>query len=128
MSQSRSVAVLGASQDRRKYGNKAVRAFLACGWRVHPVSLSADTVESLPAVRSLDEIAGPLDAVTVYLPPTVGLATLPAIAAKKPATVWFNPGAESPELKAAVAVLGLPAVYDCSIVAIGRSPKEFPDE
>jgi len=128
MSQPRSVAVLGASQDRRKFGNKAVRAFLASGWRVYPVTPNATTVEGLPAYRSMDEIAEPIDAITLYVPPTVGLQLLPAIAAKKPAEVWVNPGAGNAELEARAAELGLPAKFACSIVAIGRSPNEFPDE
>lgn len=127
MSETRSVAVVGASSDRCKYGNKAVRAFRDCGWRVYPVNPSAGTVEGLQAYPSVDAIPESLDLVTLYVPPTVGVNLLPAIAAKKPGQLWVNPGAESSELKTEAKRLGLQAVFACSIVALGRSPEDYAD-
>ena len=121
------VAVLGASQDRRKFGNKAVRAYLEYGMTVLPVNPRETTIEGLAAYPNLEAIAGPLDYVSVYLPPAVGLQMLPAIAAKKPREVWFNPGSESDDLLDAAADLHLRTVVGCSILALGRSPAEFPD-
>ena len=55
------IAILGASADRSKFGNKAVRAFLARGFTVYPVNPKGGEVEGLPAYRSLAEIpAGPV--------------------------------------------------------------------
>ena len=121
------VAVLGASQDRRKFGNKAVRAYRACGMNVLPVNPHAATIEGLAVFPNLDAIRVPVDYVSLYLPPAVGLQTLPSIARKQPSEVWFNPGSESDELLAAAADLHLRAVVGCSIVTLGRSPAEFPD-
>ena len=121
------VAVLGASQDRRKFGNKAVRAYLAYGMTVLPVNPRETTIEGLAAYPSLEAIAGPLDYVSVYLPPAVGIKLLPAIAAKQPREVWLNPGSESDDLLDAAADLHLRVVVGCSITALGRSPAEFPD-
>ena len=123
----RSVAVIGASSDRRKFGNKAVRAFAAQGWLVYPVNPTEKVVEGLPAHTSVASVPRPLDAVTMYVPHTIGVALLPEIAAASPGEVWVNPGAGSPELQAEAARLKLPANFACSIVAIGRSPHEFPD-
>jgi predicted CoA-binding protein len=122
-----SVAVVGASQDRRKFGNKAVRAYLACGMTVFPVNPRETMIEGLVAYPSLDAIEAPLDYVSLYLPPAVGLQTLPAIARKNPREVWLNPGAESEEFLASAQNLRVRAVVGCSIVALGRSPAEFPD-
>ena len=85
------VAVLGASQDRRKFGNKAVRAYLESGMTVLPVNPREATIEGLVAYPNLDSISEPLDYVSVYLPPAVGLQMLPAIAAKKPREVCSTP-------------------------------------
>ena len=122
-----SVAVLGASRDRRKYGNKAVRAYMESGFTVFPVNLSEETIEGLKAYPSLDAISEPIDFVSLYVPPAVGLKALPAIAARKPKEVWLNPGAESDELIEAAADLHLRAIVACSIVALGLSPANFPD-
>jgi len=123
-----SIAIVGASTDRRKYGNKAVRAFRQGGWTVFPVNPGAAEVEELPAFRSVAEIPGSVDRVSMYVPPQVGLAMLPDIAAKRPGEFFLNPGSESPELVEAARALGLNPLLACSIVNIGLRPEQFPDE
>ena len=122
----RTVAVVGASTDRRKFGNKGVRAFQAAGWRVIPVNPNEPAVEGLPTVSSVADVAGPLDVVSLYVPPAIGLKLLPAIAAKTPGEVWVNPGAESRELLARATELGLKTRQLCSIIQVGFSPADFP--
>jgi len=123
----RTVAVLGASSERRKFGNKAVRAFAAQGWRVFPVNPRESMVEGWPAFPTLGAIPEPVSSVTVYVPPPVGLRLLPEIAAVHPEQVWFNPGAESEEIRSAATRLGVPVSFSCSIIAIGSAPRDFPD-
>lgn len=123
------VAVIGAGSDRRKFGNKSVRAHLAAGFTVYPIHPTATVVEGLPAYRSVKDIpVKKLDRVTVYLPPAVGMTILPEIAEMLPGEVWFNPGAESTELLQKARQLGLNAIAGCSIVNLGLSPSMFPDE
>ena len=122
-----SVAVIGASHDRRKYGNKAVRAYAENGYVVFPVNPNEATIEGLKAYPNLDAITEPIDFVSLYVPPAVGLKLLPAIAAKKPKELWLNPGSESEELIEAAADLRLRAIVSCSIVALGLDPHDFPD-
>ena len=125
----RTAVVIGASPDRRKFGNKSLRAHAAAGFAVFPVTVSATEVEGAPAFASIADVpAGPIDRVTVYLPPAVGLKVLPAIAARSPGEVWFNPGADAPEVLAEARRLGLNAIAGCSIVDLGMSPAQFGDE
>jgi len=122
-----SVAVIGASNDRRKYGNKAVRAYVEAGYTVFPVNPKEATIEGLRTYPTIDAIDSPIDFVSLYVPPAVGLQLLPAIAAKKPQELWLNPGSESEDVIDAAADLHVRAVVACSIVALGRSPEEFAD-
>ncbi len=122
----KTVAVIGASADRHKFGNKGVRAFQAAGWRVIPVNPNAATIEGLPTAASVSDILEPLDVVSLYVPPAIGLKLLPVIAAKCPGELWLNPGTESRELLAEAARLGLKAVQTCSIIAAGYRPADFP--
>lgn len=122
-----SVAVIGASNDRRKYGNKAVRAYVDAGYVVLPVNPKEPAIEGLRSYPAIEAIDRPLDFVSLYVPPAVGMKLLPAIAAKKPRELWLNPGTESEDLIDAAADLHLRAIVACSIVALGRSPEEFPD-
>lgn len=123
----KTVAVLGASADRSKYSNKAVRAYQRQGWEVYPVNPKGGEIEGLRVFTSVDEIPGPIDRMTVYLPPPVGLKALPAIAKARPGELYINPGAESEELVSKARELGLSPILACSIIEIGASPGQFPD-
>lgn len=123
-----SVAILGASVDRRKFGNKSVRAHLRAGYDVYPVNPKADAIEGLRAYRTLADVpVEQLDRVSVYVPPAIGLALLDEIAAKGAREIWFNPGSESADLLAAARGRRLNVIAACSIIDVGASPAEFPD-
>jgi hypothetical protein len=125
----KSVAVAGASPDRKKYGNKAVRAYVQAGYDVFPVHPTEPTIEGLPAFRSIADVPRDrLDRVAVYLPPAVGLKVLDEVAAKQVGTVFLNPGADAPEVVEKANRLGLNVVNGCSIIAAGVTPDLFPDE
>ncbi len=117
----KTVAVVGASSDRRKFGNRAVRAFRRQGYTVVPINPHEPVVEGLRAYRSVLDYPGPIDEATVYLPPAVGRRVLDELAEKGIAAVWLNPGADGPAVVARARELGLNPVVACSILAIGES-------
>lgn len=127
----KTIAVLGASNNHRKYGNKCVRAYQHAGWKVLPVSLSGEEVEGLPSYRNLAEVRealgdDTLDRISVYLPPPVSLELLPEMAEADAEEVWFNPGAADQSVLSKAEELGVNAIPACSIVDIGLSPGQFP--
>lgn len=119
------VAVIGASRDREKFGNKAVRAYRAHGHRVFPINLHEKEIEGLPAFRSILDVPEKLDVVLVYVPPAVTLRLLPDIAKAAPAKLFLNPGSEDDAVVARAEQLGLTPLLACSIVAIGDSPSNY---
>lgn len=117
------VAVVGASRDRSKFGNISVRAHLQQGYQVFPVNPNADEVEGLPAFGSLRDVpVENLDRVTVYLPPNLTLELLDEIGELAPAEVWMNPGSADEDVRVRAEELGIEIIEACSIVDLGVSP------
>ena len=123
----KTIAVLGASRLRNKFGNKCVRAYRAAGYEVFPVNPAEREVEGFTAYRSLADIPAELERISVYLPPPLTLKMLPDIAAKGAQQVWFNPGSADARVLEEARRLGIAARPGCSIVDIGYSPTQFPD-
>jgi hypothetical protein len=120
------VAILGASADRSKFGNKSVRAHLQAGYEVFPVNPKGGQIEGLAALKSLADVPGQLMRISVYLPSRIGLAILDEIANKGCDELWFNPGSESDDLLRKAELMGLKPIAGCSIVELGVSPSQFP--
>jgi predicted CoA-binding protein len=116
------VAVIGASNAKDKFGNKAVRAYLRRGWTVYPVTPNEKEVEGLETYASITDIPGPVERATLYLPARVGIGVLDGIKAKGVKELYVNPGAESDELLAKAEALGINYIWACSIVEIGERP------
>jgi predicted CoA-binding protein len=119
------VAVIGASNDRKKYGNKAVRAYVLSGFKVYPVNPTEDTIEGLKAYRSILNIPDDVDRATLYVLPKVGMKVIEEIAKKGVKELYFNPGTESDELVEKAHKLGLNPILACSILAVGLKPDDI---
>ena len=121
----KTVAVIGASPDRHKFGNKALRAFRAAGYRVIPINPHHAIVEGEPAYGSVLDYPGEIDMATVYVPPEIGELVVESLARKGIGEVWFNPGADSIEVLTRARALGIRPIQACSILGIGMSPAAF---
>jgi hypothetical protein len=121
----KTVAIIGASADRSKYGNKAVRAYQSQGWDVYPINLHEDEIEGLRVYRSVRDVPVALNEVSVYLPPSRVIEVLPEIAEKGCEELWLNPGAESDEAVKEAERLGLNVIQACSIIGVGTTPENF---
>jgi uncharacterized protein len=121
---SKVVAVIGASSDRRKFGNRAVRAFRQQGYIVIPINPHEAEVEGLKAYGSVLDVPGPIDMATVYVPPATGVRVMDEIAGKHIPEVWLNPGADGDEVVARARALDITPIVACSIIAIGENPYE----
>ncbi len=119
------VAVIGASTNRSKFGNKAVRAFLNRGYTVVPINQTEPIVEGLTAYRSVLDVPGPIDLASLYVPPKVGRVVLDEIAQKGIREVWLNPGTESPDVVERALALQVTPVIGCGIRRIGEDPGEL---
>jgi len=116
------VAIIGASSDRAKFGNRALRAFRRQGYNVIPINPNEAQVEGLKTYRSVLDVPGPIDMATFYVPPDVGQKVMAEVAQKHIPEVWLNPGSESDELIRTARALNVEPILACSILGIGENP------
>jgi len=119
------VAVIGASSNRDKFGNKALRAFAQRGYTVIPINPTESVVEGHQAFKSVLDVPGGIDLATVYVPGPIGVRVMDELAKKGIPEVWLNPGADDRTVVDKARALGLKTVLHCSIIAIGESPARY---
>lgn len=119
------VAVIGASSNRQKFGNKALRAFERRGYIVIPINPNEVEVEGHRAYATVLDVPDAIDLATVYVPPLAGVNVMDQLAQKGVREVWLNPGADGAEVIARARALGLRTIQACSIIAIGESPASY---
>ena len=119
------IAVIGASSDRSKFGNKALRAFRAQGFTVVPINPHESEIEGEPAYARVTDYPHGIDEATLYVRADAGVRVMDDLAAKGVGVVWLNPGADAPRVVARARTLGLDARVACSILAVGESPARY---
>ena len=117
--------MVGASRDRRKFGNKAVRGFRRAGYRVAPINPGGGEIEGLQAYPALRDVPHAIDLASFYVPPEIGVQLVDEVARLGIATLWLNPGADGPQVVQRARQLGLEPVIGCSLIRIGESPAGY---
>lgn len=114
-------AVVGASRDRAKYGNKVLRAYQQNNLDVFPVNPNADEVEGLQAYSDLKSLPESLDGVSIVTPPEVTERVVEDAIELGIEGIWLQPGAESPRAvsRADRAGVSIIAGGPCVLVALG---------
>jgi uncharacterized protein len=122
---SKTVAVIGASSKRHKFGNKAVRAYVSQGYHVLPINPNEEQVEGIRTYASVLDVPEPIDMATVYVPGHIGVRVMEDIAKKGIPEVWLNPGADDDEVVERAKALGVRIIQACSIMGIGEAPGRY---
>ena len=87
----------------------------------HPVILvhpALKEIKRLPVVKSLADVKGAIDTLTLYVNPSVSTAKAQEILDLKPRRVIFNPGAENPGLRDLLRAAGIEAQDACTLVLL----------
>lgn len=114
-------AVVGASSNREKYGNKVLRAYQQRGMEVFPINPREPEVEGLKAYPSLAALPKPVRGVSIITPPVVTEKIVAEAADAGAQFVWMQPGAESPRAVQIAQERGLQVIADgsCFLVVVG---------
>lgn len=125
MGTGKTVAVIGASSNRSKFGNKALRAFERQGYTVIPINPNEPEVEGHRTYPTVLDYPGEIDMATVYVPAAAGVGVMDDLAKKGVAEVWLNPGADAEPVVQRARQLGLNIIQACSIIGIGETPWRY---
>jgi uncharacterized protein len=114
-------AVVGASVDRSKYGNKVLRCYQQHGKEVYPINPRAAEVEGLRAYPSLGSLPVKPKAISVITPPAITEQVVREAAAAGVAHIWMQPGAESDAAIRTAESLGMSVIAGgaCILVVMG---------
>ena len=88
-------AVVGASSNREKYGNKVLRVYQQNKLDVVPVNPAGGEIEGLAAYPDLASIPGTIDGVSIITPPKITDGVVQQALALGIKNIWMQPGAES---------------------------------
>lgn len=112
------VAILGASPRENRYSFKAFTLLKEHGFVPVPVHPAGHVVGGVAAAKSLDEVTGQIDTLTVYVNATLSDKEAERILRLKPRRVIFNPGAENESLGQRLEEAGIEVVRSCTLVML----------
>ena len=93
------IALIGASNDKQKYGNKIYCDLRSKGYNVVPINPKEKLIEGDKAYASIEEMESLPDIANFVVPPPVAMKITPHISELGIKHLWFQPGSESKELE-----------------------------
>ena len=114
-------AVVGASKNRDKYGNKVLRCYQQHGRDVYAVNPTETDIEGATTFKSVSELPDDVQALSIITPPPVTEKIVREAAARGIKKLWMQPGAESAKAIDLAEELGLSVIAGgpCLLVVLG---------
>jgi len=114
------IAIVGATDNPGKYGNRIYRDLKGKGYRVYPVNPTKDTIDGDPAYADLGDLPETPDIVNFVVPPQRTLRLLERAKELGLMTVWIQPGAENEAVLAYLADNGFEYLANACIMVWSR--------
>lgn len=112
--QSPAFAVIGASSNREKYGNKVLRCYLQHHKSVYPVNPHEQLIEKIHVAHKLSDLPNEVHSISIITPPKITEQMVTEAINKGIKNIWMQPGAES--------YLAIQNCIDHDINIIARGP------
>ena len=93
------IALIGASNDKEKYGNKIYRDLRSKGYNVTPINPKEEKIEGDKAYVSIEQMEKLPDIANFVVPPLIAIKIAQNIVDLGVKYLWFQPGSESSELE-----------------------------
>ena len=92
------IALIGASNDKNKYGNKILLDLLSKGHNVVPVNPKEMIIAGLKSYNNVSELSEKPSIINFVVPPNIGLELTKDLVESGYDNFWYQPGAESSEI------------------------------
>lgn len=111
-------AVVGATNNKEKFGCKIYNRLVKAGYEVYPVNPGLTEIDGAKCYPSIEELPVIPEVVNVVVPPKIAVETVKAAAEKGTKIVWLQPGADKQEVVQAAQEAGLEVIKDCVLTRI----------
>jgi predicted CoA-binding protein len=110
-------AVVGASQDRSKFGNRVFRSLQEAGYLVYAVNPKGGEIEGAKVYPTLADLPQAPEVIDLVVPPAVTEHVVEEARQLGLSRVWMQPGAESEAAIAYCQEHGMQVVYNaCAMI------------
>ena len=109
-------AVVGASENPRKFGHRIYVRLRESGYEVVPINPHEPRIAGDPAYPSLRDLPRAPAVVDMVIPPAVALEVVRDAIAIGARAIWFQPGSENSEAASLAREHGLDVIEDCILV------------
>jgi len=92
------VALIGASNNPKKYGNKILLNLLSKNYKVVPINPKEKQVNGLASFSKVSEMQKKPSIINFVVPPSLGLKITKDLVKLGYDNFWYQPGAESKEI------------------------------
>ena len=120
-----SIALVGASNNPRKYGNKILLDLISKGHNVYPVNNKEKNIEGIKSYKSVDAIPEIPSIINFVIPPNEGMAVTRDLVKKGYDNFWYQPGAESNKISKFLEVEKKNFIDDMCIMVVTRLSSNY---
>ena len=122
---SNSIALIGSSNDPRKYGNKILLDLTKKGYTVYPVNKKEKEIEGLKAYKNVEMLEEIPSIINFVIPPDEGLVVTRDLVEKGYDNFWYQPGAESDEISEFLKIKKKNYIDDKCIMVVTRLSSNY---
>ena len=114
------IALIGATNDKNKYGNKILLDLISKGHKVLPINPKEEEISGLQAYKNVFETSEKPSIINFVVPPEVGLKITKDLVENGYDNFWYQPGAESQEVSSYLKSKNKNFIDDKCIMVVAR--------
>ena len=119
--QSKAFGVVGASSDRKKYGNKVLRCYVQHNKEVYPVHNKEKTIENIPCINFIENLPDQVESISIVTPANITEKIVLEAVNKRIKNIWMQPGADNDKAVSICKQNKINVIYNgpCVLVTLG---------